>query len=55
MSAAMRDRPAGAADEGGLDEIVAEDMPAEGRLAGKIGSPAASVKAAVRMMALWPQ
>ena len=32
---------AAAADEGGLDEVVAEDEPAEGRLAGELGQAAA--------------
>ena len=52
----MTHGPAGAADQRGLDEIVAEDVAAEGRLARQMtGRPAASVKAGVRMMALWPQ
>ena len=38
-----------------LDEVVAHDVAAEGLAARKVGRPAAAAKAAVRMMALWPQ
>ena len=46
---------AAAPDEGRLDEVVAEDQPAERRLAGSSGSPPHAAKARVRMIALWPQ
>ena len=49
------DRVAGAKHEPGLDEIVAEDVSAERRSAGRSGSPQWSANARVRMMALWPQ
>ena len=49
------DGPAGAPHQRRLDEIVAEDVPAERRLAGQVGRPQWSAKARVRMMALWPQ
>ena len=37
MSEAIRTVQPGAADKRGLDEIVAHDVPAEGRTAGKVG------------------
>ena len=44
---------AAAPDEGRLDEVVAEDQPAERRQAARAGP--ARGEARVRMMALWPQ
>jgi hypothetical protein len=49
------DGPARPAHQGGLDEIVAEHMSAEGRLSRRSGSPQCAAKARVRMIALCPQ
>ena len=48
--------PVGAGEQHRLDEVVALDVAAERRACpGSVGRPAAEAKAAVRMMALWPQ
>ncbi len=48
--------PAGAAQEGRLDEIMAHDLAdPKGGLPGRRGKPQCCMKARVRMIALWPQ